>query len=46
MNPIQFNFKMSGGSKILFRCEQCGKEHRNKVADDDEIEQLKIINDN
>ncbi len=44
MKPFQFDFKMSGGSKILFQCEKCGKQHRNKIADDDEIENLQIEN--
>lgn len=26
--------------KIYFQCKQCGKNHRNKRADDDEVEKL------
>jgi len=30
--------KVSGDKvKILFRCERCGKEHRNKAAEDDDL---------
>ena len=43
MKPVSFDFKMSGGSKILFQCEQCKKQHRNRVADDDEISLLKMV---
>lgn len=42
MKPIAFDFKMSGWSKILFRCETCHKEHRNRVAEDDNISMLTI----
>ncbi len=45
MSPVEFIFKMSGGSKILFRCTVCGKEHWNKVADDDEIHNLVVSKD-
>lgn len=40
MKPIQLDFKMAGGSKILFQCTQCQKQHRNKIADDDVLENL------
>lgn len=45
MKPIQLDFKMSGGSKILFQCIQCGKQHWNKIADDDQLDQLVLIDD-
>ena len=45
MQPVEFIFKMSGGSKILFRCAMCGKEHWNKVAEDDQLENLVITKD-
>ncbi len=44
MKPIELDFKMSGGSKILFQCTVCGKQHRNKVAEDDELGSLIIYN--
>jgi hypothetical protein len=36
MFPIAYEIKNSD-YKILFRCEKCGKRHRNKRAEDDEI---------
>lgn len=39
MYPIQYEYKASG-AKILFQCTICNKKHRNKRADDDEIELL------
>jgi hypothetical protein len=39
MVPIVYEMK-NADYKILFRCEQCGKEHRNKRAEDDEIVHL------
>ena len=44
MKPIELDFKMSGGSKILFQCVVCGKQHRNKVAVDDMISELVLCN--
>ena len=44
MFPVAYELKNSE-YKILFRCELCGKEHRNKKAEDEEIvELLKYIN--
>lgn len=42
MKPIELDFKMSGWSRILFQCIVCGKKHRNKLADDDELNNLII----
>lgn len=42
MKPIAFDFKMSGESKILFHCLTCHKEHRNRVASDDNLSELRI----
>ena len=42
MKPVELDFKMSGWSKLLFRCTVCGKEHWNKVAEDDELEYIKL----
>ena len=42
MKPVELDFKMSGGSKILFQCITCCKQHRNKVADDDKLDKLRI----
>ncbi|MBO4204321.1 RNHCP domain-containing protein [bacterium] len=36
MFPINYQIK-NAEYKILFKCETCGKEHRNKRAEDDEI---------
>jgi hypothetical protein len=36
MVPIAYEIK-NADYKILFRCEKCGKQHRNKRAEDDEI---------
>ena len=39
MNPVAY--KVNGDRlKILFRCEKCGKEHWNKIAEDDDLEVL------
>ena len=44
MYPISYKLKNSE-YKILFKCSVCGKEHRNKRADDDEILKLpELIN--
>lgn len=46
MFPINYEIR-NWTMKILFECTKCGKQHRNKRADDDEIENLlKIIKDN
>ena len=39
MYPINYQLK-NGDRKILFQCVACGKQHRNKRADDDEIGEL------
>jgi hypothetical protein len=39
MFPLAYEIK-NADYKILFRCEKCGKEHRNKRAEDDEITAL------
>lgn len=36
MYPIAYEIK-NGWMKILFQCKQCGKLHRNKRADDDNM---------
>ena len=39
MYPVEYQLKNSD-YKILFVCSKCGKKHRNKRADDDEITKL------
>ncbi|MFA5748106.1 MAG: RNHCP domain-containing protein [Candidatus Absconditabacterales bacterium] len=39
MFPISYEIR-NNKFKILFKCTQCQKEHRNKKADDDEIIKL------
>ena len=39
MYPIAYEIK-NWGMKIQFQCKQCGKLHRNKRADDDQVENL------
>lgn len=39
MYPIAYEIK-NGWMKIQFQCKACGKLHRNKRADDDEVENL------
>ena len=39
MYPIAYEMK-NGDYRILFQCEKCGKQHRNKRAWDDEIIEL------
>ena len=39
MYPVNYQLKNSD-YKILFVCSKCGKKHRNKRADDDEIIKL------
>ncbi len=39
MYPIDYQIK-HGELKILFSCEKCGKQHRNKKAADDDIDGL------
>jgi len=39
MYPVEYQLKNSD-YKILFVCSKCGKKHRNKRADDDEIIKL------
>lgn len=39
MYPTTYEIK-NGGMKILFQCKKCGKLHRNKRADDDEVTEL------
>ena len=39
MYPIAYEIR-NGQLKIQFQCKKCGKLHRNKRADDDEVEQL------
>lgn len=41
MVPIEFIYHTKN-SKILFLCTSCWKKHRNKVAEDDEIGNLKL----
>ncbi len=41
MKPIEFVYH-TRDSKILFFCTVCGKKHRNKVADDDELSHLQL----
>jgi len=44
MVPINYMIK-HGGTKILFECQKCGKQHWNKMAEDDDMDWgLKIIN--
>ena len=45
MRPIELDFKMSGGSKILFQCTICDKRHRNKTAEDDLLTWLVLYRD-
>ena len=42
MYPTAYEIK-NGQLKILFECKQCGKKHRNKRADDDEVENLDMF---
>ena len=43
MKPVAYKVK-GDRIKVLFRCEKCGKEHWNKLAEDDNIQALiKII---
>ncbi|MCX6824408.1 MAG: RNHCP domain-containing protein [candidate division SR1 bacterium] len=39
MYPTAYEIR-NGQIKILFQCQKCGKIHRNKRADDDEVEKL------
>lgn len=39
MYPIAYEIR-NGWMKIQFQCKACGKLHRNKRADDDELEHL------
>lgn len=39
MYPIQY-YLANWTMKILFECEKCHKEHRNKRSEDDEVEKL------
>ena len=39
MYPTAYEIR-NGQLKIHFQCKQCGKPHRNKRADDDEVEKL------
>lgn len=39
MYPTSYEIK-NGWMKILFVCQTCGKTHRNKRADDDEVMEL------
>ncbi|UFX82668.1 RNHCP domain-containing protein [Candidatus Absconditicoccus praedator] len=39
MYPVDY-YSGKKGEKILFRCVDCGKEHWNKVAFDDEISNI------
>jgi len=39
MYPIEYQIK-NWDYKILFICSKCGKKHRNKRAEDDEIVKL------
>jgi hypothetical protein len=39
MYPTAYEIK-NGQLKICFQCKVCGKLHRNKRADDDEIDRL------
>lgn len=46
MRPINYEIR-NWTMKILFECEKCGKQHRNKRAEDDDIDALlKIIKEN
>ena len=36
MYPRAYEIR-NGGNKLLFQCTKCGKEHRNKVATDDNL---------
>jgi hypothetical protein len=36
MYPIAYEIK-NADYKILFQCKKCGKRHRNKRAEDDEL---------
>jgi len=42
MYPVEYQLKNSD-YKILFVCLKCGKTHRNKRADDDEITKLPAL---
>jgi hypothetical protein len=42
MYPTAYEIR-NGQLKILFECKQCGKKHRNKRADDDEVENLDMF---
>ncbi len=39
MYPTMYEIK-NGQMKILFQCKTCGKLHRNKRADDDDVTEL------
>jgi DNA-directed RNA polymerase subunit RPC12/RpoP len=39
MHPIAYELR-NGSIKILFRCASCGKQHRNKRALDDNIDNV------
>jgi len=39
MYPTAYEIK-NGQLKICFQCKSCGKLHRNKRADDDEVDKL------
>lgn len=36
MEPIRLEYSGEKGYMIVHRCENCGKEHRNKTQEDDE----------
>lgn len=38
LKPIQVEMNPKKGYMIIYRCEKCGKERRNKAADDDNMD--------
>jgi len=43
MEPAGLEYKGSKGYQIVHRCEKCGKEQLNIVAEDDDQEEIRKI---
>lgn len=40
MEPVGLDYKGKKGFMIIHRCVECGKEMKNKAAEDDEVEKI------
>ena len=43
LKPFDLEYSQNKGYVIVYRCEKCHQQHKNKVAEDDDKEVIRIV---